>query len=245
MAGICRRYSFLLKYAVLAAFQMVFLRLLKCLYPEENYLQLIQMEFTGSDPLNHVYFFSVGVLLIFFSMEIYILFQSIQEVFIRYCYLYSRISGNRRKKLAVFVLKRIVISALLCTSIHLCSGFFLLCLENGKCVLSAAKLNTVVFLLYLEGLHLLTLLMWGGFIVIMNTVKVRRQYIWMTVCLVLCIVPVVQNRFITALFLPFDQNVLWYQQWQLKCLLVIITSFLQYYLLAADFYCPFGNNRRE
>ncbi|MGN0170790.1 MAG: hypothetical protein ACI39H_08545 [Lachnospiraceae bacterium] len=80
---------------------------------------------------------------------------------------------------------------------------------------------------------------------IMNTVKVRRQYIWMTGSLVLCIVPVMQNRFITALFLPFDQNVLWYQQWQLKCLLVIITSFLQYYLLAADFYCPFGNNHRE
>ena len=252
MTGIQRKVLCLRQYAMPGVFQITLLLLVKCLYPQEDYFSLIQMEFTGVDPLGYIYFFSVGILLLFSSLEISILFQSIQGFFKRYCYLYGRISGNKRKKLAEFVLKRMIMDALYCMSIHLFSGIVVLYLEywNGNFFIenmeTAKRLLKVSSnLLVLESFHFITLIIWGSFIVLLNCLKIRRQYIWMLVCLLLCIAPLLQKHLIMIPFLPFDQNLCWSEQWGLKMLCMMILLLFQYILLTKGAYCPMGEENKS
>lgn len=248
-----RRYEYLKKYVVLFLFQILFLEYLKITYPSQGGTELIRMELTGANSSNHIYLFSVGVLLLFLGMELYVVFQPIRSFFKRYDYLYGRISANNKKKMAQFLSADILRKACCCILIHIISTLAICCVEimqknfheidmkySGN---SAEYLRTVWF--YPEIFHLVTLLFWGGFMVMLFYLRLREKYIWMIVCLVLCIGAFIQSSSIIVPFIPFNPYLLWQEQavWKIAAVLLILC--LQYILVVKCKYYSVESGNKE
>lgn len=234
----------LIKYVLLFILQMGLLLLLKTVYPQYSVIEWIQMEFTGIDPLGNRYLFSIGILLLCSWLELYVLFQPVNGFFTRYNYLYGRISGKRKKKLAAFVSGHIVKESLCCMLIHICCGGILFLLEQSRKTAVMDMQSRIQNFLCFEILHFMTLLIWGSFMILLFYMRIGGRYLWMIICLILCIAPIIQNHIVTLPLIVLNPYLTWGEQWAWKFISFAVMLFIQYSLVSRCCFYPVGKNEK-
>ena len=236
--GKCLNNKDFVNYVVLFVLQIGLLWMSKLVYPQSGAVELIQMEFTGIDPFGNQYLFSIGILLLYSWLEIYILFQPINGFFIRYCYIYGRNPGIKKKRMAAFLSRNIIKEISKCIFIHMsCGGMLLLSEQFNRMLLSETQ-NQIQKLLCLEILHFMTLLIWGSFTIVLFYIKMRREYLWMINCLILCVSSIAQGKIVIIPFIPFNLYMGWEEQWMWKITIMIVMLSFQYCLLSKCCFQP-------